>query len=288
LSIDKLKKNYISENFRRLKDNLGLTTAQICQKTGITLGAVRHYEIERSVPPTDKVNKLADFFGVSADFLLLWDQIKYPRSVRLLSLAEKINAMEVDRWHNVKTTTATFLDDVNANKEPEIVFDNLEIELTNSIHQNIWLLRNRVEYNQAKLGRYLSQTASQVSNYETGKSTPPADKLILMSVLFQTSVHAIATGRKLYFKFHNKDFKNTMLNADYYLSLKKKDFICEMMEKIIEKSKARTREEHGEDGTENMAQQDDKGQEFSAEEKSPQPGTNPRPLNSAERPSEGS
>jgi len=226
----------VAENQRSLRYSRRITISGLAKKMQFTYATIKKYETEHNIPPPDKMIKIADFFGISADFLLLWDRIKYPRSIRLLSLAERIDKMDVDKWHKVEATAATFLDEENAHKEPQIIFDDPEVELTSSVHKNIRLLRNRVEYSQAKLGRYLRQNANQISNYETGVSRAPAEKLILMSVLFQTSIHAIATGRKLYFEFQNKDLKDTMLNADYYLDLRKKDFICEMMEKIIEKS----------------------------------------------------
>jgi len=254
------KKSNLANSIQKLREINNITILDFSKKLKISFNNANNYLFDNKLPPLAKILKIADFFGVSADFLLLWDRIRYPRSIRLLSLAEKIDTMDVDKWHKAEATAATFLGNENASKEPEIIFDDPDAELTSSIHKNIRLLRNRVEYSQAKLSRYLSQTASQVSHYETGKSTPPAEKLILMSVLFQTSIHAIATGRKLYFNFRNKDLKDTMLNADYYLDLEKKRFICEMMEKIIEESTSRN----------------------------PTKTDPPRPLNKAESPSEGS
>ena len=230
------KKSSIIQNMKRLRNASGITLQDIGKETDIGFNTIKKYEFD-NVPPPDKVLKIADFFGVSADFLLLWDKIKYPRSIRMLSLAERIDKMDVDKWHKVEATAATFLGKGNADKTPEIIFDDLETELTSSVHKNIRLLREKVDYSQAKLGRYLTLTQTHISNYENGKRRPPPVKLILMSALFQTSVHALATGRKLYFQFQNKDLKDTMLNADYYLDLRKKDFLCEMMEKIIEESK---------------------------------------------------
>jgi len=260
LSTRKIEKFSIAENQRRLRKASGISTPLLAKKLQFTRIAVRNYETEHNIPPLNKMSKIADFFGISADFLLLWDRIKYPRSIRLLSLAEKIDKMDVDKWHKVEATAATFLDEKNANREPQIIFDDPEAELTSSVHKNVRLLRSKVDYSQSKLGRYLSLSQNHISSYETGVSRPPAEKLILMSALFQTSIHAIATGRKLYFQFQNKDLKDTMLNADYYLSLEDKIFLCRMMEKIIEKSTSQ----------------------------SPAKTDYPRPLNSAESPSEGS
>jgi len=239
LSRKKSEKLSIAENQRKLRNSINISIPKFSKKLQLSAITIEKYETVHAIPPLDKMLKIADFFGISADFLLLWDRIKYPRSIRLLSLAEKVDTMDVDKWHKVEATAATFLREANAHKEPEIIFDDLETELTSSVHKNIRLLRNRVEYSQSKLGRYLSLSPNHISSYETGVSKPPAEKLILMSALFQTSIHAIATGRKLYFQFQNKDFKDTMLNADYYLDLRKKDFICEMMENIIEESTSR-------------------------------------------------
>ncbi len=69
------------------KDIFKLTQEEFAKKIGYTRSAVSAWEIGRNEPSNDDIVKLADFFGVSTDYLLGKSDIRTP---------EKIDANEMD------------------------------------------------------------------------------------------------------------------------------------------------------------------------------------------------
>lgn len=53
-----------------LRKERGLTQLDLAQKIGVTRSAISLYEIEKREPDTETLLKMADFFGVSTDYLL--------------------------------------------------------------------------------------------------------------------------------------------------------------------------------------------------------------------------
>lgn len=60
----------IKDRIKTLRKELGLTQEEFAQKIGYTRTAISAWEIGRNEPSNDDTIKLADFFGVSTDFLL--------------------------------------------------------------------------------------------------------------------------------------------------------------------------------------------------------------------------
>lgn len=57
-------------NIKKLRQEKGLTQKQLAQEVHITQTAVSQWELGKTAPDKQTANKLADFFGVSLDFLL--------------------------------------------------------------------------------------------------------------------------------------------------------------------------------------------------------------------------
>ena len=58
------------ERIARLREENGLTQEELSLKIGISRAALSHYEKNRRQPDYDIIRKLADFFGVSVDYVL--------------------------------------------------------------------------------------------------------------------------------------------------------------------------------------------------------------------------
>ncbi|MDD4564857.1 MAG: helix-turn-helix transcriptional regulator [Eubacteriales bacterium] len=58
------------EIYCRLRDERGLRDADVAKGAGITKSTFTEWKSGRSKPGTDKLIKLADFFGVSVDYLM--------------------------------------------------------------------------------------------------------------------------------------------------------------------------------------------------------------------------
>lgn len=59
-----------SDIFKQLIQDSGLTVYQISKDTGISESLMSHWKSGRQLPKYDSLNTLADYFGVSGDFLL--------------------------------------------------------------------------------------------------------------------------------------------------------------------------------------------------------------------------
>lgn len=60
----------ICEHIKNLRESRSLTQAELAKKLGVTRAAVNAWEMGISTPSTAYLVELADFFGVSVDYLL--------------------------------------------------------------------------------------------------------------------------------------------------------------------------------------------------------------------------
>ena len=59
-----------STMIKRLREEKGLSQKDVAEHLGITRQAIASYELAKREPDYETLHKLADFFGVSADYLL--------------------------------------------------------------------------------------------------------------------------------------------------------------------------------------------------------------------------
>ena len=72
-------------NLRKLRRERGLTQLALQTKTGIEQALLSKYETGQRVPPTETLILLADFYGVSIDYLL--GRTENPKVNRLIELS---------------------------------------------------------------------------------------------------------------------------------------------------------------------------------------------------------
>ena len=61
----------MQNNLRQLRKKRGLTQIALQMKTGIDQAQISKYENGERIPPTDALIILADFYGVSIDYILM-------------------------------------------------------------------------------------------------------------------------------------------------------------------------------------------------------------------------
>lgn len=59
-----------SDRLKELRKNKGLSQKALAESVGMSDTGIQNYELETRKPNSDVVIKLADFFEVSADYLL--------------------------------------------------------------------------------------------------------------------------------------------------------------------------------------------------------------------------
>lgn len=62
--------NFISQNLKILRKNMGLSQAELAQKTGLSRANIGSYEEGRAEPKLDILQKLASFFKITVDQLI--------------------------------------------------------------------------------------------------------------------------------------------------------------------------------------------------------------------------
>lgn len=60
----------IGEKLKELRKQKGITAEVLCKDLGITVGSYRNYERNDRNPPYDTLVKIADYYEVTADYLL--------------------------------------------------------------------------------------------------------------------------------------------------------------------------------------------------------------------------
>ena len=58
-----------AQTLRESRLGLGLSQSELARKLGFTHTAIRLWELQRRTPSLDAVKKLANFFGVTMDYL---------------------------------------------------------------------------------------------------------------------------------------------------------------------------------------------------------------------------
>lgn len=86
------------ENLKLLRKNAKLTQRELAEKVNIPKTNIGHYEIGITQPSIENLIKIADFFGVSVDYLLghqtknlIYSETLTPIQQKLMELIKKLN-----------------------------------------------------------------------------------------------------------------------------------------------------------------------------------------------------
>ncbi len=60
----------MKNNLKLLRKKKGITQLSLQMKTGIEQALISKYENNERIPPTDTLMKLADYYGVSMDYIM--------------------------------------------------------------------------------------------------------------------------------------------------------------------------------------------------------------------------
>ncbi len=83
----------IADKIKTLREKRNITQAELAKRLGVTRSGVNAWEMGISVPSTQYVIKLAEFFAVSTDYLL---DVPQTAAVSVEGLTEKEIAAIVD------------------------------------------------------------------------------------------------------------------------------------------------------------------------------------------------
>ena len=103
--------------FEKLCELNKVTPYRVCKETGLTTATISNWKAGRYVPKQDKMKKIADFFGVTVDYLTTGVDPRDPKTASELKsdrdIAIKINEIIVD---------------INDSEGKPIYFDGIELD----------------------------------------------------------------------------------------------------------------------------------------------------------------
>ncbi len=92
----------IKNRIRDLREDLDLRQIDVANATGIDQKTLSNYETGKTNPDSYSIIKLADFFDVSADYLLGRSEINIKSNKDIIKLLEKIESeiKEIKKFFN--------------------------------------------------------------------------------------------------------------------------------------------------------------------------------------------
>lgn len=77
------------EIFKKLCQDNEVTPYRVCKETGLTTATISNWKAGRYVPKTDKMQKIADYFGVSIEYLMTGKETVIKKEPQLKPKDEK-------------------------------------------------------------------------------------------------------------------------------------------------------------------------------------------------------
>lgn len=96
-------------NLRLLRETLGISQTELGKKIGVARSTICQYESGRREPDNETLQRLADFFNVSVDYLLGREQ---PVEKQEISVPEKYKDVMVAFQDGAENLTQEDIDDV--------------------------------------------------------------------------------------------------------------------------------------------------------------------------------
>lgn len=222
----------IAENLKTLRGINNLTAEKFANTINLNKSSLHSYENHKKIPPIATLIKIATFFEISLDYLVLGSATSYPKNLSLFFLGCKIDSFDMNERYKIEGSISAL---VGKNETKQLKFDNFQYKLTSSFHQNIKIFRLKKDYTQLELSRLIGIKRLQIIKYEQN-ALPRIDKIVKLSEIFEISIHALVTGEKLFFFFQNQGLFKGIQNADTQLSLEEQQFVKKQMKRIIEDS----------------------------------------------------
>jgi transcriptional regulator with XRE-family HTH domain len=195
----------------------------------------RNYENYFLRPSAEILIRICGIFEISSDFLLLWDKTSYSRNFRFLSFARKADKLDAKARKKIEESIETLLGNPANKIDDAYKLDDIKVSLTENVGNNLTLLIEDKKVMSKDIASYLDVSASQISQYEKGKSLPSYENMVKLSDYFKVSIHALITGEKLIFDFQDKIFGKTILLADHFLPFEDHQILIRLMEAVLKK-----------------------------------------------------
>lgn len=120
------------EIFEQLLQKYGITAYKVAKETGITQSTLSDWKRGRSTPKTDNMKKIADYFGVSVEYLMTGEtSAEKKKEVTLTPRDERDIAKDLDR----------IMGEIKKGNNGPLYYNGVEIS-----DASVGLLQNAIEY----------------------------------------------------------------------------------------------------------------------------------------------
>ena len=218
------------KNFKNLRIFFKFTQEELAKKLELEQQSTIALYESNNYPSFKILKKMTEIYNLSFDYIILNNECHYLRNLKLLKLAKKLDiSFQSQARSHIETTAESFL---KQKSKIDLKLDSIDIKLTNDFHANLKKIRKIKNLKQGEIATLLNIGRTAVTLYE--KNIYPAiEKLIKLSKVLNVSMHALATGEKLFFDFQDRPFGKTMLLADQLLPLEQHKILIILMENII-------------------------------------------------------
>lgn len=104
--------------FEQLRQKRGVSVYKIAKETGVTQSTLSDWKRGRSTPKTDNMKKLADYFGVSIDYLTTGEEPELEKA--------NVNSKTEDR--DIAKRFDAIIGDINDPEGSPLYFDGVELD----------------------------------------------------------------------------------------------------------------------------------------------------------------
>lgn len=119
------------EIFVKLLEKYGITAYKVSKATGIAGSTFSDWKSGRSTPKQDKLQKIADYFGVSVDYLMTGKEETKEKDPELTARDERDIAKDLDH----------IMGQIQKGDDGPLYYNGVEID-----EASIGLLQNAIEY----------------------------------------------------------------------------------------------------------------------------------------------
>lgn len=119
------------EIYCKLRDEKGIKDSDVVKSTGITKSTFSDWKSGRSKPKNDKLQKIAEYFGVTVDYLMTGKEEAKEKDPELTARDQRDIAKDLDR----------IMGEIQKGDDGPLYYNGVEID-----QASIGLLQNAIEY----------------------------------------------------------------------------------------------------------------------------------------------
>ena len=161
----------LQDNLKKLREEHGLTKRELCEKTGISERAYLTYEFGEREPKISVVQKLADFYGVTIDYLLGRPEATPPvdalaqlsKDKAMSTLEEELLRKDMERPHEARQAVVQFINDATITARRRQA----------GVHGNTYVLRAASRSNHDQPVTNVTLTADELADLQNSPDVDP-------------------------------------------------------------------------------------------------------------------